>query len=186
MQQWQIKNAANIIKDGGVIVYPTEAVYGLGCDPLNPHAVERILDLKKRSMDKGLLLIAAHTRQVMEYIHEPQEENLNVLFSSSETPITWLLKAAANVPYWLTGNHTTIAIRLTRHPIAKAICQQLGHPLISTSANISARHPANRKVLAYKYFYGQVDFIVGGSLGKYHSPSEIRDATSGRTLRIAR
>ena len=113
MHQWQIKNAANIVMDGGVIVYPTEAVYGLGCDPLNPHAVERILDLKKRNINKGLLLIASNLKQILEYIHEPQEENIYALFSSNERPITWLFKAATNVPYWLIGSYTTIAIRLT-------------------------------------------------------------------------
>jgi len=190
LHPWHIKKAANIIAHGGVIVYPTEAVYGLGCDPLDPHAVARILDLKNRNIDKGLLLIAAHISHVIKYVHESQQELCTTLFHSAEnvsteTAVTWVFKAANHVPYWLTGNRSSIAIRLTQHPIAKAICEQWGQPLVSTSANISTRRPLDRKILAYKIFYKKVDYVVGGSLGKHRSPSEIRDATTGQILRIA-
>ncbi len=183
MHYWQIKKASNIVKNGGVIVYPTEAVYGLGCDPLNPCAVGKILDIKNRRIDKGLLLITANIKHIMAYIHKPQTDKINAILLSSETPTTWLFKAAENVPYWLTGNHPTIAIRLTQHPIAKALCTQLGHPLVSTSANISTKPPIVRKVLAYKHFYKKVDYIISGSVGNHNSPSEIRDAASGQILR---
>jgi len=192
LRQWPIKKAANIIKHGGVIVYPTEAVYGLGCDPLNPHAVARILTLKHRNIDKGLLLISAHFSHVSQYIHSSQQGTCAALFLATEketreapVAITWLFKAADHVPFWLTGNHSTIAIRFTQHPIAKAICELWGQPIISTSANISTQRPLNRKVLAYKIFYKKVDYMVAGPLGKQVCPSEIRDVATGQVVRKA-
>ena len=116
--QFLIRRATAAIRHGGVIAYPTEAVYGLGCNPLDWDAVQRLLDLKQRPIDKGLILIASEFDQLRPFIIEPAQEIMAPVFSSWPGPTTWLLPAAPRVPKWLTGRHRSIAIRVTAHPLA--------------------------------------------------------------------
>ena len=185
MLNWHIKQASRIIKAGGIIIYPTEAIYGMGCDPLNAHAIEKLLSLKQRDINKGLLIIAADVEQIRPYVDQLDPAMLNKLVQTGPQPITWLVKASPWVPFWLRGNHATIGIRITQHPIANALCRILDQPIVSTSANISQRAPARSGICAHKYFHGRVDYFVSGPLGGFSSPSEIRDISTNQVIRSA-
>ncbi|MEW8049560.1 MAG: L-threonylcarbamoyladenylate synthase [Candidatus Thiodiazotropha sp.] len=180
---WRLRQAARIINTGGIVAYPTEAVYGLGCHPLDPDAVSRLLALKQRPMAKGLILIADRIESLHPFIGTLSEAGLQMVRESWPGPATWLLPATHYVPYWLTGKHTTLAVRVTNHPIAAALCRVAGTPLVSTSANIS-QHPPARTPLQVRLRCGDgVDLILHGKTGKLKSPTPIRDAQSGRVIR---
>jgi len=184
MTPWQVRLATKIIRRGGIIAYPTEAVFGLGCDPLNYTAVENLCLLKHRSLSKGLILIASQLEQVRAYVSATPAQ-LKKLSSISTYPVTWLMPAHPDCPAWLTGKHESIAIRLTRHPLARELCQQLGHALVSTSANIS-RRPAARTALDVQRLFGDdIDKIIHADTGGAMRPSEIRDVISGKVIRPA-
>ncbi len=182
MTPWQLRLATKIIHRGGIIAYPTEAVFGLGCDPLDFNAVETICQLKNRSLSKGLILIASDLEQVRPFTSATPAQ-LRKLETKTSTPTTWIMPAHPHCPRWLTGKHQGIAIRITKHPIAQQLCEQLGHALVSTSANIS-NHPAARTALdVQRIFAENVDMILHADTGGYHQASEIRDVRSNRILR---
>jgi L-threonylcarbamoyladenylate synthase len=178
-----IHKAARILRDGGVVAYPTEGVYGLGCLPERVDAVAEILLLKKRKPDMGLLLIGATTEQLDPWISMPLDVSLPD--PSLLTPVSWVVPAAADAPYWLSGGRDTVAVRLTAFPVAAALCEAAGSALISTSANVSGRPPARNTYVLHRQFSGLVDYIVPGSCGSAKGPSEIRELLSGKTLRPA-
>lgn len=182
MTPWQLRQAIGIIRSGGIIAYPTEAVYGLGCDPLNRGAVETIYLLKNRSPGKGLILIASSTAQIEPYINitPAQRQQLGRRLAR---PVTWVVPASVHCPHWLTGNQTGVAVRITRHPAARALCQAAGHPLVSTSANISQGNAARTALDVRRIFRSDVDRIIHGATGQRTNPSEIRDMTSGKIYR---
>jgi L-threonylcarbamoyladenylate synthase len=175
--------AAALLRAGGVIAYPTEAVYGLGCDPANESAVLKILELKQRSVDKGLILIASDSAQLHSYI-EPRllAENVEVL-ASWPGPHTWLLACKANTPFWLSGAHDTLAVRVTAHPVAAGLCKAFGGAIVSTSANPAGAEPARQRATVERYFSGGIDLIVDGAVDTTAQVSTIRDARSGKQLR---
>ncbi len=182
---WQLRHAAAVLHAGGIVAYPTEAVYGLGCDPLDPAAVLRLLALKQRPLAKGLILIGADFRQLRPYIDMDavDEKILRRLRRSWPGPVTWLLPAAPGVPQWLRGAHDTIALRVTAHPLAAALCRQWGGALVSTSANPAGRPPARSALDVRRHFGGSVDCILSGETGGAPAPTEIRDARSGHIVR---
>lgn len=168
---------------GGVVAYPTEAVYGLGCDPDNAAAVQRLLDLKQRSVDKGLILIAADEAQLECYVDLGDVTMAARVRASWPGPVTWLLPVRPGVPAWLRGAHTTLAVRVTDHPLAAALCRAFGGALVSTSANLSGQ-PALRDAAAVGAAFGEtLDAILVGEVGGRERPSEIRDAATGEVLR---
>ncbi|MES9987521.1 MAG: L-threonylcarbamoyladenylate synthase [Candidatus Thiodiazotropha endolucinida] len=180
---WRLRQATRIINTGGIVAYPTEAVYGLGCHPLDPDAVSRLLALKQRPMAKGLILIADRIESLHPYIGTLSDAGMQMVRESWPGPATWLIPATRNVPYWLTGKHATLAVRVTDHPIAAALCRATGTPLVSTSANIS-QHPPARTPLQVRLRCGDgVDFILHGKTGELKNPTPIRDALSGRVIR---
>ncbi|AKH21041.1 L-threonylcarbamoyladenylate synthase [Sedimenticola thiotaurini] len=180
---WKIREAARCIISGGLVAYPTEAVFGLGCDPLNGAAMGRLLDLKRRPVEKGVILIAAHFDQLRPFIKPLAEPRMEPILASWPGPHTWLLPAADNLPEWLTGKHDSLAVRVTAHPLAAALCQACNSPIVSTSANRSGQHPA-RSPLQVRLRLGRgVDYILNGSLGGNRAPSTIRDGATGRVLR---
>ena len=183
MHPWKLREAARTFRAGGLIAYPTEAVYGLGCDPLNPDAVMRILDLKNRPVEKGLILIAADFSQLKPFITELDNKIMQRIHASWPGPTTWLLPIAANLPYWLSGQHPTIAVRVTDHPIAAALCRACQSPLVSTSANPAGLPPARNALTVHRMFHDQVECIITGETGRRKQPSQIIDAQSGRILR---
>ncbi|TNF36348.1 MAG: tRNA threonylcarbamoyladenosine biosynthesis protein RimN [Gammaproteobacteria bacterium] len=179
-----IQYAARICRDGGVIAYPTEAVFGLGCDPLNQAAVNKILQLKVRPLRKGMILIAAHVEQLLPFINcTPQE--LQRLDTIPEQPTTWLVRKATTTPQWITGQHDKIAVRITQHPIAHALCRQLDSPLISTSANPAGSKPAKNLLKTRQYFHNAVDFYVPGYTGTLKNPTQIRDLETDTVIRAS-
>lgn len=185
MNIWHFKQAARVIHAGGVIAYPTEAVYGLGCDPFNHTAVMHLLMLKHRSIEKGLILIAAEFAQLTPFILPLDDNARQTVDASWPGPVTWLLPARPETPVWLRGHHHTIAARVTNHPLVAALCRASGHALVSTSANPSGRPPARSALQVRRYFGRQVDMVLSGSLGGEARPSEIRDLHSGTILRSA-
>ncbi|MGD9171686.1 MAG: L-threonylcarbamoyladenylate synthase [Candidatus Thiodiazotropha sp.] len=180
---WRLRLAARVINTGGIVAYPTEAVYGLGCHPLDPDAVSRLLRLKQRPVSKGLILIAERIESLYPYIGTLSDPNMQAVRDSWPGPSTWLIPANHNVPYWLTGKHTTLAVRVTDHPIAAALCRAAGTPLVSTSANISQHPPARSPLQVRLRCANGVDLILHGETGDLKRPTPIRDALSGRSFR---
>ena len=180
---WHLRHAQRLLCSGGVIAYPTEAVYGLGCDPLNPLAVGRILELKGRSWRKGLILIAANSAQIMPYIGELEPSLRAQVEATWPGPITWLLPADPAAPAWLCGEHPLIAVRVTAHPLAATLCRMLGGPIVSTSANPGGLLPARSPLAVRRYFGNGIDHILHAPLGGRTTPSEIRDGRSGTVVR---
>lgn len=178
-----IQRAARILHGGGVIAYPTEGVFGLGCLPDDFAAVSRILRIKERDPAMGLALIAADLAQLDHWIQLP--ENSASLTSSDDKPVTWIVPATANVPTWIRGDHKGVAVRLTSHPVARALCDAADSALVSTSANVSGHPPARNSFVLRRSFSALVDYIVPGECGPALGPSEIRDLLTGKTLRPA-
>jgi L-threonylcarbamoyladenylate synthase len=183
--QWRIKQAARVANEGGVIAYPTEAVYGLGCNPLDAAAVLRLLLLKRRNIDQGLILVAADREQLEDFVDFPGGKSGQAIENSWPGPVTWLVPAQAWVPYWLTGDHDTLAVRVSEHPIVRELCREFAGPLVSTSANIHGHRPARTALQVRRAFGGQIDYLVAGQTGKLAKPTEIRDALSGKIIRAS-
>lgn len=178
-----IEKAARIVREGGVIAYPTEGVFGFGCLPDAWEAVERILDIKERSVEAGLVLIAANVDQLEGWADLPPGCTDADLPSTLDNPVTWVVPASPGVPAWIRGRHASIAVRLTAHPVARALCLAAESPLVSTSANQSGRPPARNQFILRRLFGDRVDFIVPGENGGAAGASEIRDLKTGRVFR---
>jgi len=179
----RLREAVRILRHGGVVAYPTEAVYGLGCDPLDEDAVLRILALKERPVTKGVILIAANFAQLRPFVRPLPPAQMGPVIASWPGPHTWLLPASPDTPEWLTGDHDTLAVRVTAHPLAAALCRELGSPLVSTSANRTGRPPARSALQVHLRLGDAVDDILGGSVGGLDAPTPIRDARSGALVR---
>lgn len=177
-----IRRAVQILLRGGVVAYPTEAVFGLGCDPACEDAVRRILQTKGRPHAAGLIVIAAGWCQLAGWM-APTKEEAARLRAVTDRPTTWVVTAGAKASSLITGGRRTIAVRLTAHPIAAALCALAGRPLVSTSANRHGRQPARSALAARRWFGAQIDLVVPGAVGGHARPSEIRDARTGRVLR---
>lgn len=178
-----IRQGAQCLSDGGVIAYPTEAVYGLGCDPENHEAVLRILELKSRPASAGLILIADRMERFAPFIEPVSTEARERALSAWPGAVTWLFPRAPGVPDWLAGVHDTIALRITAHPGCIALCEAFGKPIVSTSANPTSKPPARSAEQVNGYFPRQLCGIVKGELGGSEQPSEIRDLVTGRIIR---
>lgn len=178
-----IDQGAQCLSDGGVIAYPTEAVYGLGCDPRDEAAVRRILELKVRPASAGLILIADELERFEPFIGSVSAAERERALAAWPGPVTWLFPRAANVPDWLAGSHPTIAIRVTDHPGCRALCAAFGGPIVSTSANPRDEAPARSAAEVGRYFPAGLCGIVEGELGGGDQPSQIRDLATGRVLR---
>ena len=178
-----LRRAARVVAAGGLIAYPTEAVYGLGCDPRNGAAVMRLLAVKQRPEEKGLILIAADFEQLASFVEEVEPESMAAVHRSWPGPFTWLLPARPGAPPWLTGDHETLAVRVTAHPLAAALCRCCGTALVSTSANRSHQPPARTATDVRERFGADLDYLVPGDCGPEAQPSRICDARTGRLVR---
>lgn len=179
----RLRLAAKRLRDGGILAYPTEAVWGLGCDPLNQQAVAALRALKGRSAAKGLILIAADFGQIEAFLDLPSQAIRGRLLASWPGPVTWIVPAAKTVPAWLRGRRGTLAVRVTAHPVASALCRAFGGAIVSTSANPSGAKPARTMLKTRRYFSrAALDYLPGvtGTLGK---PTAIFDARNGIRLR---
>jgi L-threonylcarbamoyladenylate synthase len=185
MSSHQINEAVRILQQGGVIAYPTEAVYGLGCDPDNQLAVERLLAIKQRSWEKGLILIAADFHQLHPYLAEIDFALKANALATWPGPVTWLWPAKPAVKSLLRGRYDTIAVRVTAHPLAAALCREFGGPLVSTSANLSGKPPTRTAEEVRNQLGNQLDYVLEGQIGGLARPSQIRDVLSGQIIREA-
>jgi L-threonylcarbamoyladenylate synthase len=172
-----------LLRRGGVIAYPTEAVYGLGCDPRNRAAVQRLLALKRRSWKKGLILIAADFSQLQPFIRPLSAAVRARIMPTWPGPVTWLLPARSDVPRWLRGQSSKIAVRVTAHPPVVRLCRAFGGALVSTSANRSGQPPARQASEVRRQFGAELDYILPGATGGRLLPSAIRDGLSGEVAR---
>lgn len=174
----------NQLRQSAVIAYPTEAVFGLGCDPDSETAVMRLLALKRRPVEKGLILIASDYQQLMPYIADEQLSAVQKerMFSRWPGPVTWVLPARATTPAWLTGRFSSLAVRVSDHPGVAALCNGFGKPLVSTSANLTGLAPCRivSEVLAQ---FGDDFPVFQGETGGRQNPSEIRDVLTGELIR---
>lgn len=181
----RIDAAAAALKRGAVLAYPTEAVWGLGCDPRDEAAVRRLLAAKRRDPAQGLILIAATVAQLdawVEWFALPADR-VAAVTASWPGPNTWLLPCPPEVPSWLRGTHDTLAVRVTAHPVAAALCDAFGGALVSTSANRSGAPPAFARADLDPALLAEIDGLVDGETGGDAAPSTIRDAATGELLR---
>jgi L-threonylcarbamoyladenylate synthase len=170
------------LKRGGVIAYPTESCYGLGCAPRNSHAIRRLLQLKRRSVSKGLILIASDARQLRPFVATLPPALQHRMHVPWPGPHTWLAPAARGCPAWLRGAFDTIAVRVTAHPGAARLCRLAGMALVSTSANLSGGKPAKTAAECRRLF-GRRVLVVPGRIGARRRPSSIVNLASGEIHR---
>ena len=178
----KISQAVKFLHDGGIIAYPTEGVFGFGCDPFNEKAVRRLLKIKNRSIDCGLILIVADWQQAIQLVTIDLFKN-ELLQKNEGQPITWVFPATNKVPQWIRGEFDSVAIRKTTHPIARELCQKLEGPLVSTSANMSGETPKKEVVEGGEEFLSTIDIVMSGAVGELGGPTEIRDIITGRVIR---
>ncbi|QYK09207.1 L-threonylcarbamoyladenylate synthase [Shewanella mangrovisoli] len=185
MLQLHPSEIKDIVLNGGVIAYPTEAVYGLGCDPDNDTAIQKLLAVKQRPWQKGLILVASEFSQLVDYVDESQlsAEQLEFAFSKWPGPFTFVMPIKPHVSRYLCGEFDSIAVRVSAHEGVRALCQALGKPLVSTSANLAGEDPALSADEILNAFEGKIDALVLGALGEQRQPSTIIDARSGKILR---
>ena len=184
ISDWQLSQAARTIHSGGVIAYPTEAVWGLGCDPWNPDAVNQILELKQRPVAKGLIIVAGSVEQIRFLLDPLPKAQQRVALQYWPGPYTCLLPdLLQQIPQQVRGRHASIAVRVSDHPLVQALCGAAAMPLVSTSANPAGRQPARYAWQVRRYFRHGLDRLVPGELGGYRQPSKIIDIVSGKQLR---
>jgi len=176
-----INRAADALLGGGVIAYPTEGVFGLGCLPDDEQAILRLLDIKQRAVAKGLILIAADAGQLDNWVSAA--DVLRIPAPDPDHPITWIVEPGPRTGPLLRGEHDSIAVRLTSNPVAAAICSAVDSPITSTSANFSGRPVVRNRIALLSDFGPLVDYVVPGDCGPATGASEIRRLHDGTVLR---
>ncbi len=181
----QLAEVGAHLRDGAVIAYPTEAVYGLGCDPMNREACDRLFQLKQRPSSRPLLLIGSSLEMLEPFMDRRQvaDARWTEILASWPGPNTWIFPRSPLVQDWVAGDHPGIALRWTAHPLASALCTAFGGPLVSTSANPHGLAPATRADEVAGYFVRGLDLVVDGATGGLERPSTIRDALDGHVVR---
>ncbi len=183
MSSPDLARAAQLIRAGGIVAYPTEAVFGLGCDPMNEAAIEKLLALKQRPPEKGLILIAAEFAQLEGFLKPLDDEVMQRVTRTWPGPVTWLIPASTRMPALLRGRFDKLAVRVTAHPLAAELCRRARSAIVSTSANVTDQAPARSAEAVRQTFGAAVDFVLDGPLGGSLRPTEIRDAISGEIVR---
>jgi L-threonylcarbamoyladenylate synthase len=174
-----LRHAAHVIRTGGIVAYPTEHCFGLGCDPMNERAVARLFAIKHRPPGKGLILLADDVEQLARYV-------ASVPTRAADTwpgPYTWLLEPRLHVPRWITGTHARVAVRVTAHPQAAQLCRATGMAIVSTSANRTGERPARSYRDVLRRFGTAVDYALPGRVGELDRPTPIRDGATDETIR---
>lgn len=178
-------DAVATLRRGGVIAYPTEAVWGIGCDPFNEKAVMRLLAIKQRPVEKGMILIAAAREQfegLLDWDALPRER-VDAVHASWPGANTWIVPATMRVPRWITGEHAGVAVRVSTHPVVIELCRAFGAPLVSTSANPAGAEPPRTVDEFDRGLLAALDGLVPGATGGLERPTAIRDARTGDMLR---
>lgn len=187
-EQQKIDQAVEVLQQGGVIAYPTEAVYGLGCDPKNIAAIKKILKLKQRQKEKGLILVAENFEQLKPYLQPLEKDIEQKLLDSwhdSMNAITWLVPVNETTSEYLKGQFDTLAVRVSQHPVVKELCHKFKGAIVSTSANISTQDAARTCQQVKQIFENEIDLIIDGETDFNAQPSEIRDALTNKIIRTA-
>jgi len=179
----QIENAVIALRAGGVIAYPTEYCFGLGCDPRNVQALNRLLGIKQRKQEQGVILVAATIEQISEYADLNLVPNNEEVMASWPGPNTWVLPAKGSVSDLVRGKHTSIAMRISAHEVCRSLCKEFAHPIVSTSANRHGQRALLSAVEVREEFNHELDFVVDLPVGNSSSASTIRDAMTGKRLR---
>jgi len=177
--------AADALRRGGVVAYPTEAVWGLGCDPFDEDAVTRLLAIKQRPVDKGVILIAGAPSQFDGLLDWSAltDAQCDAVFATWPGPNTWIVPTTPRVPRWITGTHDGVAVRVSAHPVVVALCAAFGGPLVSTSANLAGEPPAFTREALDARVIAQLDGVTVGETGGLASPTAIRDSRTGAQVR---
>ena len=179
------EHALHALQNGDVIAYPTEGVFGVGCDPDNVEAILKLLEVKQRPVEKGLILIAASYKQLLPYVDEAllTAEQLDTVRNSWPGPVTWVMPASEKVSALVRGEFESVAVRVTDHPLVQKLCRAFGKPITSTSANLTG-HPPCRTIEQVLNQLGHTDVVLlQGETGGRENPSEIRDARTSKVLR---
>jgi len=155
---FSIRHAAHIIKHGGIIAYPTDTIYGLGCDPYNLCAVEKLNNIKQRPADKQFILLAGHIEQLKPLLLISDKDEKAITLNTE--PTSWVVDAKPGTPPWLLSNRNTLTVRISKHADVIKLCHTLGHAIISTSANPAGKPPAKNALELHKYFQHVVDKII--------------------------
>ena len=171
----------------GVIAYPTESVFGLGCDPDSEVAIQKILDLKQRPDHKGLILIAANIEQLQSYadFSSLSPEQLDNIKATWPGPFTWVVPVQSSLSKLVSGDFDSIAVRVTKHPVVQALCTAFGKPIISTSANLSGEQACTTTLQVEQMFVNHplLDYVIDQPVTGLENPSQIHDALTGKRLR---
>lgn len=184
MSPWALNRLTRALAAGAIIGYPTDTIWGFGCDPLNPTSVARLLQIKQRPVEKGLILLTSKLEYCEPFIRLDPDQRSTVQ-SPVTTPTTWLVEASEHCPVWIRGNHTTVAIRVTEHPLLRILCAGLQLPLVSTSANRAGKSTVRSALQLRRQFADEVDFIVTGFNTGGGKPSAIKSLACGNLLRSA-
>lgn len=188
--------ACDWLKKGNLLAYPTEAVWGIGCDPFNEQAVRQILTIKHRPIEKGMIVIAPTLASIQPFLQNLSTGNHQAILSSWQNvdnqATTWLFPIphdlSVNIPDWVTGGRESLAIRVIAHPTIAKLCQNLISPhnpygfVISTSCNPSGELPAKNFAQAQSYFGESVGYLVDTTLN-FTQPSQIKNALNGELVR---
>ncbi len=180
---WKLRQFSSMFHGGGVFAYPTESVYGLGCDPWNPEAVSDLLTIKRRNPSKGLILIASSEEQLAPFVSLRRVSDWKKMRSTGNRPITWVVPVSEETPWWIKGNHTSVAVRITEFKPVVQLCNRVNSALVSTSANQGGRPACRNSVSVRQLFGNQVDMLISGGTSGVSMPSEIRDFYSNRVIR---
>lgn len=180
-----IKQAAEVFSQGGIIAYPTEAIFGLGCDPDNELAIKKLLSIKQRPTSKGLIILAADYSQLLPYINDKaitQEQRLKIL-SRWPNAITQVLPANSNISLLLCGHFDSIAVRITDHEDVVALCKRTNKAIVSTSANLAGESPTKTWQQVEEQFGDKIDFILKDKISGLLKPSTIINGLTDEVLR---
>jgi L-threonylcarbamoyladenylate synthase len=185
LSPFRLHMAARCVAGGGVLAYPTEAVWGLGCDPWNEPAVDKILVLKGRPREKGLILVAADIAQLSWVLSGLSPGERDTLEQSWPGAVTWLVPHRDRVPPWISGRFSTVGVRVSAHPVVRSLCQAVGGALVSTSANPAGGDEARSMFRVRRYFGQAIDYMLPGRVDMEASPSSIRDLATDTIIRAA-
>jgi L-threonylcarbamoyladenylate synthase len=171
------------LRAAGIVAHATEGVWGLACDPDSRAAIGRLLHLKARAVDKGLIVIGASPTDFRDELWQLSQARRAQVCESWPGPVTWVLPSD-RFAGWVTGGRDQVAVRVPGHPQARALCHAFGGPLVSTSANLAGRTPARSVLHARRSLRGGVDYFLPGEVLAPSGPSEIR-TPGGPQLRSA-
>lgn len=176
MEKDKIKEVAGIIKKGGIVIFPTDTVYGIGASAFNQNAVKRIYKIKGRQKKKPLILFIRHKKEISRFIKKIPKNSYNLIKKYWPGSLTLIFNAKKNVPSWLKDKRSTIGVRIPDNPIALAIVESAG-PLATTSANISGKKsPVKIKDIPVRLLK-KVDLVIDGGPAKIGRESTVLDLT---------